>query len=103
MAVTDTTVRRGWLLSVASLALWTISSLTLAGYVFVVGPAGDQQQATRQFTQRPLETISEPLIALLVATLAFGALAVLSLLYYVYTQWRYARRRRRTLECGPRN
>ncbi|ELY48918.1 hypothetical protein [Natronolimnohabitans innermongolicus] len=96
--MTDPTVRRGWLVSAVSVALGVASALALAGYAFVIGPSGNHQAAAAQFTQQPLEAVTDPLIALVVTTLAFGALAALSLLYYVYAQWRYARNRRLELE-----
>lgn len=96
--MTDATVRRGWLVSATSLALWAASTLSLVVYAVVIGPDGTQQQAAELLARRPFEAATDPLIALVGSTTALGALTVLSLLYYVYTQWQYARRRRRTLE-----
>lgn len=91
--------RRGWLVSATCLALWAVSTLSFAWYVFVVGLSTTQHRALEQFVHRPLEMTTEPLVALLVSTIALGVLTGLSLVYYGYVQWRYARHRRLALEC----
>lgn len=96
--MTDASLRRSWVVSAASLALWAVSVLSLVGYLAVIGRAGVQRQVAAQLSRRALETNPEPLILLLGSTLALGACAVLSLLYYTYAQWRHAKRRRRRLE-----
>ncbi len=96
----DTTLqRRGWFISATCLTLWAASTLSFAWYVFVVGLSRSQQRALEQFAHRPLEATTEPLVALLVSTIALGVLTGLSLVYYGYVQWRYARYRRLELEC----
>ena len=96
--MTDTTLRRSWYVSAASLALWAVSVVSLLCYMAVLGRAGVQRQVGGQFSRSALETGPEPLVLLLGATLALGGCAVLSLLYYTYAQWRHAIRRRRRLE-----
>ncbi|WP_440772636.1 hypothetical protein [Natronorubrum sp. DTA28] len=90
--------RRGWLLSAACLVLWAASTLSFAWYAFVVGLSAAQRQALEQSLHRPLETTIEPVVALLLSTIALGVLTGLSLVYYGYAQWRYARGRRLALE-----
>lgn len=96
--MTDASLRRVWLVSAVSLALWSVSVLSFVGYLAALGPSSVQRRATDQLTRDALESGVEPLVALLGVTTALGTLAVLSLLYYSYAQWRYAARRRRRLE-----
>ncbi|WP_436346831.1 hypothetical protein [Natronorubrum sp. FCH18a] len=93
--------RRGWLVSATCLALWAASTLSFAWYVFVAGLSAEQRRLLEQFAHRPLETTIEPLVVLLVSTIALGVLTGLSLVYYGYAQWRHARHRRLALECEP--
>lgn len=94
----ETIRRNGWIASAVSLALWAVTTLYLAYHVFVVGLSADQRRAGAEFSQHPVETLTEPLFAMLFMTFALGVLAVLSLVYYGYAQWQYAHRKRVTLE-----
>ena len=96
--MTDASIRRSWLVSATSLALWTVSTLSLVGYVIAIGPSSVQRQVPDQFSRRTFESGVEPLVALLGSTIALGVLAVCSLLYYSYVQWRSVKRRRQRLE-----
>ncbi|WP_440767322.1 hypothetical protein [Natronorubrum sp. DTA7] len=90
--------RRSWVVSATCLVLWAASTLSFAWYVFVVGLSTAQRQALEQFLSRPLETPIEPVVALLLSTVALGVFTGLSMVYYGYVQWRYARRRKLALE-----
>lgn len=99
----ETIRRSGWIASVVSLVLWGITTFSLAYRVFVVGLSVDQRRAAAEFSRRPLETLTEPLVLLLFLAITLGVLAVVSLLYYGYAQWRYARYRRLALENETEN
>lgn len=99
--MTDGEIRRSWLVSAASLALWAVSALSLVGYMLAIGSASVQRQVPNGLSRSALESGVEPLVVLLGATVALGALAVVSLLYYSYAQWRHVVRRRRRLESEP--
>lgn len=90
--------RSGWVASVVSLLLWAVTTLSLAYRVFVVGLSADQQRVVAEFSYQPLETLTKPLVLLLLSAIVLGIVTVLSLLYYGYTQWRYAHYRRLALE-----
>ena len=96
--MTDAEIRRSWLVSAASLALWAVSALSLVGYMLAIGPASVQRQVPSRLSRSALESGVEPLVVLLGSTVTLGALAVVSLLYYSYAQWRHVKRRRRRLE-----
>lgn len=90
--------RRGLLVSAGSLALWAVSVLYLAYYVVAVGVTAEQEAALEAFLQAPTAASTEPLVVLFATTLVLGVVALCSLLYYAYAEWRYARRRRLSLE-----
>ncbi|NUC74917.1 hypothetical protein HTZ84_21880 [Haloterrigena sp. SYSU A558-1] len=96
--MTDASLRRSWLVSAASLALWAVSTVSLLCYIVVLGPSSVQRQVPERLSRSALESGVEPLVVLLGSTVALGALAVVSLLYYSYAQWRHVQRRRRRLE-----
>ncbi|UHQ95382.1 hypothetical protein [Haloterrigena alkaliphila] len=95
--MTDATVRRSRLVSISCFALWGVSVMYFSYYAFVVGASSDHRLVAERFARAP-ETGIEPLVALAGSTIVLWLIAMLSLAYYGYTQWRYARRRRRALE-----
>lgn len=100
--MTDASLRRSWVVSATSLALWAVSTVSLVGYMVVLGPSRVQRQVADQLSRRALETGLEPLHVLLGSTIVLGVCAVLSLLYYSYAQWQHVKRRRRRLESSSR-
>ena len=96
----DSSLRRIWVVSAVSLALWAVSVFSFVGYLAMLGPSSVQRRAAEQLSPGALalETGVDPLVALLGVTTALGVCAVGSLLYYSYAQWRAAKRRRRRLE-----
>lgn len=96
--MTDTVRRTSRLLVNTCFACWLASAVYLTYRVLVVGLSPAEQRAAEQVAHRPLEALSEPVVAMLVAAVAVGVGIVCAIVYYGYAQWRAARRRRLELE-----
>ena len=90
--------RRGWIAAGLAFAVWITTTAYVAYRVFIVGLSLEYQQAVDHFYQQPFQTLTEPLVMMLLSTTTLAAFVAFSLLYIGYERWRYAHLNRLAVE-----